>query len=50
MSKVTFLAQEAGYKAIQVVKSPKVRFAVLLIALVSSGFVFAGDEAGNGGG
>lgn len=49
MSKVTFLAQEISYKAVQVVKSPKVRFTVLLIALVSSGFVFAGDDSANGG-
>ena len=38
-----------AYDCVKLVKSPKVRIAVLLIALVAPGFALAGEEDTGGG-
>ena len=51
MKFATILAGEAAFKALQVAKSPKVRLAVLLIAIIAPGIAFAEGGTGvNGGG
>ena len=49
MQKISYNALTVSTKALQVLKSPKVRIAVLLIAIIAPGFALAGEDDLNGG-
>ena len=49
MKFATFLAGEAALKVLNVAKAPKVRLAVLLIAIIAPGVAFATNDLDGGG-